>query len=287
VDRTDELVEAFEASRARLQSLAHRMLGGRAAAEDAVQEAWLRLTRSDHDGIENLEAWLTTVVTRICLDQLRSHRALREQTDAELVDDVAVSAPEQDPAQQAVASSSVGSALMVVLDELAPAERVAFVLHDVFAVPFDEIAGTLDRSPAATRQLASRARRRMQTSSAPRAPDPVRQREVVAAFHSAARRGDVDGLVAVLDPDVLLRPDEAAVGLGAVGPADGVHAVIAALQEGAAAAAPALVEGLAGLAWATPRRIRGAVEFTVTDGRISAITLIGDPQRLQDVLLAA
>jgi hypothetical protein len=243
-----------------------------------VQEAWLRLSRSDTSAVENLGGWLTTVVARVSLDTLRSRTARREQSlDAAPVDPPASS---PDPADAAAAADAVGPALLVVLDTLSPLERLAFVLHDLFAVPFDEIAPIVGRSPAATRQLASRARRRVQGADPGGSPDPARQREIVQAFLAAARGGDLAGLLRLLDPDVVLRADAAAVRTGASARVDGADAVAQTFVGRARAARPALVDGLAGLAWLTGGRPQVVFDFVVRDGRIVAIDLVADPETL-------
>ncbi len=285
MDNADWLTDQFEASRPHLRAVAYRMLGSHAEAEDAVQEAWLRLNRADRSGVENLGGWLTTVVARVCLDSLRSRRTRREEPagtqPAEAT--AGLRAPDDDPEHQALLGDSVGSALLVVLDLLAPAERVAFVLHDVFAVPFDEIADIVGRSPEAARQLASRARRRVRgTDSAPEV-DLVRQRQVVDAFLAAARSGDFDGLVALLDPDVVLRPDAAALSMGSLPVTHGATEVAAALAGGARAARVALLDGVAGLVWAPGGRTRSVIAFTVVDGRIVEIDVTADPERISDI----
>jgi RNA polymerase sigma-70 factor (ECF subfamily) len=274
------LSEQFEADRPRLQAVAYRMLGSRVEAEDAVQETWLRLARTDATQVENLGGWLTTVVARVCLDRLRSRRTRREDAVGTLPDEIAGS-DSDDPATQALVADSVGAALLVVLELLAPAERVAFVLHDVFAVPFDEIAVIVDRSPEAARQLASRARRRLQGTAPTADLDLVRQRQVVDAFLRAARDGDFDGLVNLLDPDVVLRPDAAAVAMGSLRETRGADAVASALSGGARGAHLAIVDGVAGFVWAPGGRTRGVVQFTVADGRIVAIDVTGDAERVQ------
>ena len=283
--KNDEgLVGLFETNRPRLRAIARRMLGDESEADDAVQETWLRLDRTDSGEIENLGGWLTTVVARVCLDRLRSRRSRREDsTGLQLADDVDESSSSIDPAQQALLADSVGAALLVVLDLLAPAERVAFVLHDVFAVPFDEIADVLGRSPDATRQLASRARRRVQDT--PRAPDVdlVGHRRLVDAFLRAARGGDFDGLLKVLDPDVELRPDDAAVRMGTLRDTKGAEAVAGALSGGAQAARLAVVDGLAALVWAPGGRTRGVIEFVIADDRITGLNVIGDVERIRDM----
>lgn len=275
------LTEQFEASGPRLQTVAYRMLGSRAEAEDAVQETWLRLARTDPARVENLGGWLTTVIARVCLDRLRSRRARPEVAVGAIPDELAGAADGDDPARQALVAESVGAALLVVLDLLAPAERVAFVLHDVFAVPFDEIAPIVDRSPDAARQLASRARRRLQGTAPMADLDLVRQRRVVDAFLRAARDGELDTLVSLLDPDVVLRPDAAAVRMGALRETRGADAVASALSGGARGARLAIVDGLTGFVWAPAGRTRGVVQFTIADGRIVAIDVTGDAERLQ------
>jgi RNA polymerase sigma-70 factor (ECF subfamily) len=279
----DMLTAEFEASRPRLRAVAYRMLGSHAEAEDAVQETWLRLGRTDAARIDNLGGWLTTVVSRVCLDRLRSRGARREDSlEAQLPDQLR--APEEEePASQAVLADSVGAALLVVLDLLPPAERVAFVLHDVFAVPFDEISSILERSPDAARQLASRGRRRLQGTAPTADLDLVRQRQVVDAFLRAARTGDFDALMSLLDPDVVMRPDAAAVGMGALREAHGADAVATALSGGARAARLAIIEGLAGLVWAPGGTMRGVIEFTMKDDKIVALDVIGDAERLGEL----
>jgi RNA polymerase sigma-70 factor (ECF subfamily) len=277
----DRLTAAFEASRPRLGAVAYRMLGSRAEAEDAVQEAWIRLDRVDATTVDNLGGWLTTVVARICLDRLRSRRARPAiSLDAEPAEVTGASGDEHDPADQAVVAYSVGAALLVVLDLLGPAERVAFVLHDVFAVPFDEVGSVLGRSPEAARQLASRARRRVQGAAPTGEVDLVRQREVVAAFLRAAQGGDFDALVQLLDPDVALRPDAAALRMGSLRETTGAEAVATALAGGAQGAQLAVVDGMAALVWAPGGQIRGVIALTVTDGTIVSIDVTADPDRL-------
>src|SRR5919106_824032 len=209
MNEQDMLADRFEANRSHLRAVAYRMLGSVSEADDAVQEAWLRLSRrSDPDELDNLRAWLTTVVSRVCLDMLRSRRSRREEPlETHMPEPIVSRADGMDPEQEALLADSVGLALLVVLESLTPAERLAFVLHDMFAVPFDEIGPMVGRSPTAARQLASRARRRVQGAATVPDPDLPRQREVVDAFFAAAREGDFDALVAVLDPDVVLRSD--------------------------------------------------------------------------------
>jgi RNA polymerase sigma-70 factor (ECF subfamily) len=278
------LAEQFEASRPRLRAVAYRILGSHAEAEDAVQETWLRLHRTDAAGIENLGGWLTTVIARLCLDRLRSRRSRREDAvGAQVPDEVVTSTEDDDPAHQALLAESVGSALLLVLDLLPPAERVAFVLHDVFAVQFDEIAAILDRSPDAARQLASRARRRLRGTSPTDQLDLVRQRDVVDAFLRAAQGGDFEALMRLLDPDVVLQPDAAALRMGGLRETRGASEVATALSGGARGAQLAIVDGLAALVWAPGGRTRGVIEFTIRDGRIVAIDVTGDAERLGEL----
>lgn len=238
------LAGEFEANRPRLQAVAYRMLGSRAEAQDALQEAWLRLARTDRAAVDNLGGWLTTVLARVCLDRLRSRRSRPEDAAGDLPDSIA-STSGGDPAQEALMADLVGAALLVVLESLSPAERVAFVLHDVFAVPFTEIAEIVGRSPEAARQLASRARRRVQGAPSTADLDLVQQRRAVDAFLGAARGGDCDGLLEVLAPDVVLRPDAAAERMGALREMRGAQTVATALSGGAQAARAAIVDGLA------------------------------------------
>lgn len=282
----DWLAEGFEAHRARLRAVAYRMLGSASEADDAVQDAWLRLSRSDASGIENLGGWLTTVVARVCLDMLRSRTSRREEPfDAAMAEPVAGREGEIDPEYQALLADAVGLAMLVVLDTLSPAERVAFVLHDMFAVPFDEIASIVGRSPAAARQLASRARRRVQRAAV---PDGGRTgpREIVDAFLAAARGGDFEALLAVLDPDVVVRADRAAVLLGAEPAVRGAAAVAETFSGRARAAQPALVNGAAGLVWAPGGRPRVVFAFTITGRKVIAIEMIADPQRIGELEVA-
>jgi RNA polymerase sigma-70 factor, ECF subfamily len=274
----DVLAQRFEDSRPHLAAVAYRMLGSRAEADDAVQEAWLRLARSDVDDVDNLRGWLTTVVARVCLDMLRSRTSRREET---LTTDVRV-APDPGPEGEAVLADSVGAALLVVLDTLAPAERLAFVLHDLFAVPFDEIGAIVGRSPTAARQLASRARRRVQGAgvAADDADRPAGRQEVVAAFLAASRAGDFAALLALLDPDAVARADAAAVLAGAEAEVRGADAVAGTFAGRAKAARLALLSGAPGLIWTHRGEVRMAFAFTVVDGRVTGIELIADPARL-------
>jgi RNA polymerase sigma factor (sigma-70 family) len=283
MDERDWLARRFEDHRGRLRAVAYRMLGSASEADDAVQEAWLRLSRSDADAVENLGGWLTTVVARVCLNMLQARRSRREEpVGGDLPDPVAHRGDDHDPEQQALAAEGVGLALLVVLDTLTPAERLAFVLHDLFAVPFEEIAPIVDRSPAAARQLASRARRRVQGAPPPDA-DLARQRAVVDAFLAASRQGDFEALLALLDPDVVLRADPAAVRTGAAAEVRGAAAVAGTFSGRAQTARPALVDGAPGAVWAPGGRPRVAFGFTVADGRILAIDLLADPERLARV----
>ncbi len=274
----DVLAERFEDSRPHLTAVAYRMLGSRAEADDAVQEAWLRLARSDVEGVDNLRGWLTTVVGRVCLDMLRSRTSRREEP---LAVDERVE-PEPGPEGEAELADSVGAALLVVLDTLAPAERLAFVLHDLFAVPFDEVGAIVGRSPAAARQLASRARRRVQGDGAgsDAADGPARRREVVAAFLAASRGGDFGALLALLDPDAVARADAAAVVAGAEAEVRGAAAVAGTFAGRAKAARLALLDGEPGLVWTYRGEVRMAFAFTVLDGRVTEIELIADSARL-------
>ncbi|MEU6666562.1 sigma-70 family RNA polymerase sigma factor [Streptomyces sp. NPDC046727] len=268
------LAERFETYRGHLRAVAYRMLGSAAEAEDAVQEAWVRLSRSDTREVENLGGWLTTVVGRVCLDMLRSRRTRGEEP---LETWQPAPSAEPDPAQNALLADSVGLALLVVLDTLSPAERLAFVLHDLFGVPFDEVGGILGRNPAAARQLASRARRRVRGVEAPEA-DLARQREVVDAFLAAARGGDFDGLLAVLDPDVVAR-SEAGVNSGAARVAAGA----ASFAHVAGIARPVLIDGATGLAVFADGRLERALAFAFVADRISVIDIVSDPSRLADL----
>jgi RNA polymerase sigma factor (sigma-70 family) len=277
----DWIKEQFENNRPRLTSLAYRMLGSRSEAEDAVQDAWLRLGGKESQ-IENPSGWLTTVVARLCLDRLRSRQSHMEvPVGAHVPDEIAGPAEPGDPADEAILSESIGSALLVVLDQLGPDERVAFVLHDIFAVPFDEIAGIIERSPGATRQLASRARRRLQGKPPIGGLDLVRQRELVDAFLRAARSADFEGLLNLLDPNVVLRPDAGALRAGAFPETQGARAVAARLSGRAQNARVAIVDGLTGLAWVPDGRLRAVMEFVITDDKILSINLTGDPDRIE------
>jgi RNA polymerase sigma factor (sigma-70 family) len=280
VDDSDQLV---------LRAVAYRMLGSASDADDAVQEAWLRLARSDVTAVRNLDAWLTTVVARICLDQLRGRVARREEPlDVHVPDPVVTFGPDTalppaDPAEEAALADSVGAALLVVLDALTPAERLAFVLHDMFAVPFEEIGAILDRTPGAAKQLASRARARVRGAGPGTEPDPARHRAAVDAFLAAARGGNFADLVALLHPDVVLRAD---AGDSPLGPSVMLHGARAVGEQAARYTAlaryavPATVNGRAGLLTAPGGRVAAVMALDVTDGLISRIEILADPQRL-------
>ena len=281
MDERDHVTERFEANRAHLRAVAYRMLGSRAEADDAVQEAWLRLSRSDMSAVENLGGWLTTVVARVCLDMLRSRRSRREEPlTAHLPDPIGRRVDGVDPEHEALLADSVGPALLLVLETLAPAERLAFVLHDMFGVPFDEIAPIVGRSPTAARQLASRARRRVQGADTVPDADRSRQRQVVDAFLAASREGDFDALLALLDPDVVLRGDSAAVAMGAAKEVRGAKGVAENFKGRARVAQPALVDGAVGAVWAPGGRPRVVFAFTIVSGKIVAIDLLADRERL-------
>jgi RNA polymerase sigma-70 factor, ECF subfamily len=286
----DFLAAQFEEHRSHLRAVAYKMLGSLSEADDAVQEGWLRLSRSDASEVENLRAWLTTVVARVCLNVLRSRRIRREEPlDVRVPDPVVSRDDGTQPEHEALLADSVGLALLVVLETLAPAERVAFVLHDMFGVPFDEIAGLVDRSPAATRQLASRARRRVQGAAPVTDADLAGQRRVVDAFFAAARDGDFDALVAVLDPDVVSRSDGGAGRPGATAVVRGAREVAARALTFARLSPfvrPALVNGAAGVVVAPRGKPYSVMGFTVVGGRIVEIDTIADPERLRELDLA-
>jgi RNA polymerase sigma factor (sigma-70 family) len=275
------LADRFEANRTHLRAVAFRMLGSSSEAEDAVQEAWIRLSRSGTTGVENLGGWMTTIVARICLDMLRSRKSRREESlDTPLADSAAAGEEGTDPEREALLADSIGLALLVVLKTLAPAERVAFVLHDMFDLPFDEIAPIVGRSPAAARQLASRARRRVQGADTAPGSDRAQQRQVVDAFLAASRGGDFDALLALLDPDVVLRSDDAAVLVGASKEVRGAMAVAETFSGRARVAQLALLDGSVGAVWAPGGKPRVAFAFTISSGKIVGIDLLADPERL-------
>ncbi|MCW8380533.1 RNA polymerase sigma factor SigJ [Streptomyces justiciae] len=284
---TDALADRFEEHRPHLKAVAYRMLGSLAEAEDAVQEGWFKLGRSDADEIRNLGGWLTTVVGRVCLDMLRSRTTRREDPldDAFVPDPVLTPLSRIDPEQEVLQADSVGLALLVVLETLEPAERLAFVLHDMFAVPFDDIAAIVEKSPAATRQLASRARRRVKGAAPSAEPDLGRQRQVVEAFMSAARGGDFEALLAVLDPDVVLRADSGALVGGAaasklVRGARPVAEQAMLFRQFAQYAELVLVNGAIGVLNAPEGQLLSVMGVTVVDGRITELHILADPERL-------
>lgn len=289
MDERQWLAESFEQHRTRLRAVAYRMLGSLPEADDAVQEAWLRLTRADTSDVENLGGWLTTVVARVSLNMLRSRTSRREETlehspGANMSEGNVGRADADDPEREAILADSVGLALLVVLEKLTPAERLAFVLHDVFAVPFEEIAPIVGRSQAATRQLASRARRRVRGADAIPDSELARQREVVDAFLVAARDGDFGTLVAVLDPEIVLQADHAAVIAGAATGIRGAREVAGkAVEAGARAARAALVDGEVGVVVAPRGRLLMVLRFMIRDGKIVEIDAIADPARLRQL----
>jgi RNA polymerase sigma-70 factor (ECF subfamily) len=282
MNEQDWLAARFEEHRGHLRAVAYRMLGSLSEAEDAVQETWLRLSRAGADDVANLGGWLTTVTGRVCLDMLRSSRSRREQPVAALPDPIVEPFEAEGPEQQALLASSIGLALLVVLDTLDPAERLAFVLHDMFGLPFDEIAGILGRSSAATRQLASRARRRVRGAPEPD-PDLTRQREAVNAFLAAARDGDFDALVSVLHPDVVLRADDG-TGRRVRGAAEVAGQALAFSRLGNAGVPTlALVNGAAGIVAVRDGKPVAVLAFTVTDGRITEIDIFAGEERLSSL----
>ncbi|MET9777109.1 RNA polymerase sigma factor SigJ [Streptomyces sp. NPDC006367] len=288
----DHLAARFEEHRPHLKAVAYRMLGSLTEADDAVQEAWLRLTGSDDRRIDNLGGWLTTVVGRVCLDMLRSRKRRGEEPlEERLPDPVITREGGHDPEQQALLADSVGLALLVVLESLSPAERLAFVLHDMFGLPFEEIAPIVDRTPATAKKLASRARLRVRGATPPPDPDPSGRRRVVDAFLAAARGGDLDALLALLDPDVVLRADGGALtgGLRVVRGAEAVAGQLDTFRRMATAATthPALVNGLAGLVNTLDGKPLSVMSFTAVDGRITAIDILADPERLARLDLTA
>ncbi|GAA4324916.1 RNA polymerase sigma factor SigJ [Streptomyces venetus] len=291
---SEELAERFEKHRGHLRAVAYRMLGSLTEAEDAVQEAWLRLSRTDPDEIQNLGGWLTTVTGRVCLDLLRSRAARREEPvggthdtyDAFVPDPVLSPLSHLDPAEEVLQADSVGLALLVVLENLAPDERLAFVLHDMFAVPFDDIAPIVERTPAATRQLASRARRRVRGATPSTEPDLGRQKEVLDAFLAASRAGDFEALLGLLHPDVVLRADSGELVRGAavskvVQGAKSVAEQALMFARFARSAELVLVNGTVGMVNAPEGRVRSVMAVTITDGRITGMYILADPERLE------
>jgi len=278
------LVEHFEAHRAHLRAVAYRMLGSGSEAEDAVQETWFRLNRSDTTSVENLGGWLTTVVARVSLDMLRSRASRREEpASAHPTDHIESVAAGNDPEHEALLSDSVGAALLVVLDTLSPAERLAFVLHDMFAVPFDEIGVIVGRSSNAAKQLASRARNKVQGSGPVADADPGRQREIVDAFLAASRDGDFDALVALLDPEIVLRADATAVAMGSPAEVRGASAVAGTFSGRALGAQPALIDGAVGVVWVVGGRPKVAWDFAIAHGKIRHIEMIAAAGSLGDL----
>lgn len=291
MSETAVIERSFEEHRPRLLGVAYRMLGSVAEADDAVQEAWLKVSRADTADVRNPAGWLTTVVARVCLNMLRSRESRREEPLEVHVPDPVISAPDGvDPEHEAVLADSVGLAMLVVLETLSPAERLAFVLHDMFAVPFDAIAPLIERTPTAARQLASRARRRVQAEAPTPDPDLARQREVVDAFFAASRDGDFEALVSVLHPEVVLRSDGGAArpqmtmvlrGAQAVGRQAITSSRLSPFVR------PALVNGAAGVVVAPQGTAQFVMAFTVADGRIVAIDVLSDPDRLPRLDLSA
>lgn len=284
----ETLAELFEQNRSHLRGVAFRMLGSLTEAEDAVQETWIKLSRTDTSAVENMRGWLTTVVARACLDMLRARKSRREEPIGTQLaaERVATADAASDPASEAMLADSVGLALLVVLEMLDPAERLAFVLHDMFAVPFDEIASLVGRSPDATRQLASRARRRVQGAPEPLDPDVARQKMVVDAFLAAARAGDLDALVAVLHPDAVLRYDQTA---SRGGPAEirGTRAIADRAAKGGARAARAVLVGGAPAVLVAPLgRLLMVLRFTIENDKVVAIDAVGDRDRLAELELS-
>jgi RNA polymerase sigma-70 factor (ECF subfamily) len=282
MDDTDWLAQRFEERRPALTAIAYRMLGSAGEAEDAVQEAWLRLSRSDADSIENLGSWLTTVLSRVCLNILQARRS---RPEVPLAPDLPEPAEGSDPEDEALLAESIGLALLVVLDTLSPPERVAFVLHDMFGVSFEEIAPIVGRNPPAARQLASRARRRVQRDDAGGEADRPRHAKLVDAFLAAARDGEFDRLLALLDPEVVLTADQTVVQMGAAPEIRGA-ADVAAFSRRARGATPALLDGAAAAVWMVGGQIRVVYRFTTRGEKLTAIDLIADPERVRRLDLA-
>ena len=297
MDEQNWLTERFEENRLRLRGVAYRMLGSVSEAEDAVQETWLRLHRIDTATVDNLGGWLTTVVSRVCLDMLRSRKSRREEPiGAQVIEAGVVRGADADPESEAVLADSVGVALLVVLDTLTPAERLAFVLHDLFGIPFGEIGSIVGRSPAAAKQLASRARRRVRGSPAPSDATRTRQRDVVEAFLRAARAGDLEGLIAVLDPDAVIRidaatrmaggaPDAAPVARELKGASTWVKQFVA-FSRGLRFVQPALIDGSVGLIFAPRGKLSRALTLTIANDKVTRIEIIGDLARLRQLAIA-
>jgi RNA polymerase sigma-70 factor, ECF subfamily len=289
MDERDWLAERFEENRGHLRAVAYRMLGSLSEADDAVQETWFRFSRSDTSSVDNLGGWLTTMVARQCLDMLRSRKSRREESLDVRIPHPIVSRPDGiDPEHEALLADSVGLALLVVLETLSPVERLAFVLHDMFGVPFDEVAPIVGRTPTATRQIASRARRRVQGASTTSDTDLTRQREVVDAFLAASRDGDFDALVAVLDPDAVLRVDFGVVPAGASPVVRGARAIAAqalTFSQYRPYARPALVNGAPGVVTAPGGEPVSIMGFTIRGGKIVEIDILADPERLRRLVL--
>ena len=287
MDDQEWLAERFEEQRTRLRAVAYRMLGSLSEADDALQEAWIRFSRADRSDVENLGAWLMTVVARVSLNMLRSRQSRREEPlGVHMPEPIVDRADGTDPEHEALLADSVGLALLVVLDTLPPAERLAFVLHDMFAIPFEEIAPIVERSPGAARQLASRARRRVQGHTTLPDADLGRQREVVDAFLAAARDGDFDALVAILDPDVVVRADFGAVPAGASREIHGAEAVARqslSYSRAGVLAQPALINGVAGAVTTWHGQTISVGAFTIRGGRVVAIDILADPERLRQL----
>jgi RNA polymerase sigma-70 factor (ECF subfamily) len=285
MDEKTWMAERFETHRHRLEEVAQRILGSGGEAGDAVQEAWLRFSRSDPRTVENLGGWLTTVVARICLDMLRARKSRREDPDGDAVSTAERHTPPADPEQDARTADAVGVALMVVLDRLAPAERVAFVLHDLFDVSFDDIARIVDRSPVAARQLASRARRRVRGAGRSADDQEGADRRLVEAFLAASRQGDLAGLLTILDPEVVFHADAAAAKLGTAPELRGAEAVAALFRGRAQAATVVLIDGTIGVRVAPAGRLLLVLRPTIVDGRIVAIEAVADRDGLADLII--
>jgi RNA polymerase sigma factor (sigma-70 family) len=289
------LAERFEAARPRLGHVAQRMLGSATASDDALQESWLRISRADVGQVANLEAWLTTVVARVCLDALKRRESRREElTPDDPRRDSVVSAPGERPEEEAILADSIGVALLILLDALPPAERVAFVLHDVFEVPFDDIATIVERTPEAARQLASRARRRVRGASADRDRVTQRSDELVRAFLAASRMGNFSALLALLDPNATLHADATVMAIGGAeywqddrlqGGIEGAEAVARTFSQRAAGALPAFIDGEPGAVWMQKREVRVAFAFRISDDRITRIDMIADPAALAQAVI--
>jgi RNA polymerase sigma-70 factor (ECF subfamily) len=284
MQKNEWLVEQFEANRTRLRAVAYRMLGSLSEADDAVQESWLHISRSDMSSVENLGGWLTTVVARQCLDMLRSRKSRHEETlDTDVPEPAASREEGVDPEHETQLADSVGLALLVVLETLTPDERLAFVLHDLFAVPFAEIAPIVGRSPMAARKLASRARRRVQGATTASEAELAHQHEIVDAFLAASRTGDFAALLSVLDPDVVFRVDETVTTASPFSNMRGAQTVAKAFKGRARGLQPVLVNGAAGAMWAPNGQPRGVFRFTLNNGKITEIQVVGDPEQINQL----